>query len=651
MKMSEKSIDIRSIKSLLDRKEKFNIPRYQRGYRWGEVQITELLDDIYEYGQKAFGQKTCEETVGDFYCLQPIVVRCNEKKEPGKTWWDIIDGQQRLTTIFIIIKYIQYLFPEEKEKISLFVIDYETRNADETSNRVEGRKFLKNIDYDKFSEKPNNENIDFYYIDMCSIYIKKWFEDEGHQNAGDIFKKLLASDEKKNVSVIWYEADTNADDDKGAKSFMRLNRGKIPLTDSELIKAFLLQGDRYPENDSKYIHQRLSEIAREWDNIEYHLQKDEMWGFLNNESYKPESRIEYLFRLLSKDWNLSLDESQRIENEEKHFEYHVFEKYINKKRGEKDDIETVIYIFDEIKLLFSVLDEWYNDRKMYHYIGFLVCQRDEEESTLFIKELFDYYQGEGHTKEECLDYIKSKIREIIILEPNQKLEMLNYHSDSDYDQLLKLLLFFNVESTVRLEKEDAYFPFYLYKQTTPSIEHIIPQTPQDDIEQKKVWLEDESSTWSSIVNDTNGIKKDRCIDINKRITNLLVLQDDDFKTEFDILSHDIEKLREEMFGIFPNQTDTLSNYALIGKTTNSKLSNHSFKKKREIINNIIEGKEFSNDKKFDEYIPVCTRNVFQKYYTPQPNNMIFWDNKDREAYFKAMEGIYKDCCENTEATN
>lgn len=65
----------------------FYIPSYQRGYRWSETEVVRLLDDIYQNGKKN-------------YCLQPVVVR---KKEDQ---YELIDGQQRLTTLYLIYKYM-----------------------------------------------------------------------------------------------------------------------------------------------------------------------------------------------------------------------------------------------------------------------------------------------------------------------------------------------------------------------------------------------------------------------------------------------------------------------------------------------------------------------------------------------------------------
>lgn len=74
-------------KFVADIRGSFYIPSYQRGYRWSETEVVRLLDDIYQNGKKN-------------YCLQPVVVRKKEDR------YELIDGQQRLTTLYLIYKYM-----------------------------------------------------------------------------------------------------------------------------------------------------------------------------------------------------------------------------------------------------------------------------------------------------------------------------------------------------------------------------------------------------------------------------------------------------------------------------------------------------------------------------------------------------------------
>ena len=123
--MAENKIELKSVNELLGMK--FFIPSYQRGYRWTEQQVKDLLNDVNEFIQNKNS---------DFYSLQPLVVkkRWPEKaleEIKGKTSieeienyinkceWEVIDGQQRLTTIYIILKYLGF----EKS----YGIDYQTR--------------------------------------------------------------------------------------------------------------------------------------------------------------------------------------------------------------------------------------------------------------------------------------------------------------------------------------------------------------------------------------------------------------------------------------------------------------------------------------------------------------------------------------------
>lgn len=96
--MAENKIELKSVSELLGMK--FFIPSYQRGYRWTEQQVKDLLEDIWEFSKK-------KKQEYEFYCLQPLVVKCmnnNDKQKAqlniNEEWYEVIDGQQRLTTCF-----------------------------------------------------------------------------------------------------------------------------------------------------------------------------------------------------------------------------------------------------------------------------------------------------------------------------------------------------------------------------------------------------------------------------------------------------------------------------------------------------------------------------------------------------------------------
>ena len=178
----------------------FHVASYQRGYRWGPEEVKRLLDDVYTNGNQD-------------YCLQPIVVKNNGNS------YELIDGQQRLTTLYLIYKYMHNAsggFLDEPQ----FSITYETREK--------SQEFLTDIDMAR-----KNENIDFWFI--CNAYetISEWFAAKEKKSTLTNINKYF--DEK--VKVIWYEVDESQD---AIALFTRLNIGKIPLTSAELVKAMFL---------------------------------------------------------------------------------------------------------------------------------------------------------------------------------------------------------------------------------------------------------------------------------------------------------------------------------------------------------------------------------------------------------------------------
>ena len=115
-----------SIGGFLNEGEHFNIPEYQRGYKWSAQSINKLLDDINSF-----------ETNGDaekFYCLQNITIVNNDAKKE----YNVVDGQQRLTTLSILLSYLgQYdliknrLHYSIREKTQQFLDEYIYQNKED----------------------------------------------------------------------------------------------------------------------------------------------------------------------------------------------------------------------------------------------------------------------------------------------------------------------------------------------------------------------------------------------------------------------------------------------------------------------------------------------------------------------------------------
>lgn len=217
------TLELKTINEL--RNHKFLIPAYQRGYRWTNIEISELLNDINSFTPRSIDNQSDERT---WYCLQPIVVKKNHNE-----CFEVIDGQQRLTTIYLILSYLNQDYLESKRD-KVFELDYETR--------PNSKKFLKDLEH---IQETNNENIDFYYISEAYQSISSWFEEKLQDNFFD--KSNFLSKFKFHSRVIWYESS----EEDPISIFTRINIGKIPLTNSELIKALFLNSSNFNEQNNK----------------------------------------------------------------------------------------------------------------------------------------------------------------------------------------------------------------------------------------------------------------------------------------------------------------------------------------------------------------------------------------------------------------
>ena len=286
--LTDDPIKLISIQELLGKT--FFIPGYQRGYRWTKRQVEDLLDDIWEFMEK----KTTEN---EFYCLQPLVVAARKitKKDfqneinrlnalddgddirkgdvrtaiDKLTQWEVIDGQQRLTTIKIILAYLK-----SSESYS---ISYQTREK--------SVEFLEKISQ---ANGDADSNIDFYHMRQAYETIENWFS-KRLEKAPDFSTKFTDA-LIKGVNFIWYDAK----DEDPIELFTRLNIGKISLTNAELIKALFLNRSNWDRETSNTLALSQLEIASQWDNVEYTLRNEEFWMFFHNEDAPP-TRIDYIF--------------------------------------------------------------------------------------------------------------------------------------------------------------------------------------------------------------------------------------------------------------------------------------------------------------------------------------------------------------------
>ncbi|MDD3596497.1 DUF262 domain-containing protein [Sulfuricurvum sp.] len=537
-------IRLKSIGELLN--EKFNIPSYQRGYRWTVRQIEDLLNDILEFQQSKND---------GFYCLQPIVVKKNRKNIDS---WHVIDGQQRLTSIKIILMFLNSRFTEEFRK-SIYSLSYESRKKSE--------EYLNHIIDDS-----KDDNIDYFHMHQAYITVKKWFGDK--QNIVNEIESILLNSTK----VIWYEVADNQEDE--INIFTRINMGKIPLTNAELIKALLLKKHKHFDEKSQF------ELASQWDNIEYTLQKNDFWFFLNSKDNKA-TRIEFIFELLSS----SYKEAYKLETYDNtldiYYTFHVINSVLA--NNQKTNLE----IWNDVKTFFRILLEWFENRELFHKIGFLIMESETTVDQLII-------EARDKNKDEFRNSLNEKIK---IIFKGIDIENLEYGDKN----IKKVLLFFNIQTLLNNEKSNSRFEFDRFKKDSWDIEHIRSQ----------------SDAMPSKPDEKADFVQEYCQDENKK--ELYLKSDDEFKKFYNYTRTEIEGSDFEKASI--------SNLALLDSKTNRSYKNAFFPVKRNtILKNDMNG----------TFIPICTKNVFMKYYTVKPENLYQWTDQDAQDYLTAIKETLKD---------
>jgi Uncharacterized conserved protein len=345
-------------------KNTYIIPSYQRGYRWGKEEIEAFLEDVDAIRDDVKPK--------EMYCIQPLILM---ETSAGK--YKLIDGQQRLTTIFLILNM---LGEEPLYKLEFQNLSRQTRFS-EIEYKLKGDP-IELITY----------NIDMYYITNAYNIICTWFKNNvpSGKNEGLLYKLKYVEKLMNQVTVIWYEIDIDEESEK--EVFQRINSGKLPLTNSELLKALIML-DEYcvreqeineklePEiirelrkiNRERLLNKRLR-IARQWDEIENTLQSEDFWLFLNkfqsNRVY--DTRIDFIFNLYASEMNSELDEEVNYSDNTEKFSFFVIYKYMKQNKNMYEEAISDI-VWGRIWNYFMMFKEWYNSNRLYHLIGFLLA--------------------------------------------------------------------------------------------------------------------------------------------------------------------------------------------------------------------------------------------------------------------------------------
>ena len=642
-------------------KKHFFIPDYQRGYRWEKDQIYQLLRDLQNYYDK--GNST-PDRIG-FYCLQPIVVKqCTEETikqyklpdissfEPydsdsdqrgpkNNVWYEVIDGQQRLTTIRILLAF----YEEWHDSCDPYKLAYATRpELNDVFKHLIVSKKEKTAQIKDFEHM---DIIDVEYISECAQYILEWFADDNEIKKAKKISSFLEyfyqlPEEKLSVQVIWYETKEETD---ARDIFERLNNLKVPLSSSELIRALFLSDSadfQFKPSDLQLKSLTDTEIKRicdedkrkkqldinaKWDEIEHFFHNPKLWGFITDRVAKDyRNRIELLFDFMSEKYVPG-----RNDKKQKEQMLYTFTWFDKQSSNLWELWGKVIKYYDTIRF-------WFENPDYYHKIGYLAHESGDSIIVRLLREANE--KDISHKAFEMS--INSRIQDTIKTE--LKFSELSYKDD--YAVLKSLLFLYNVEYTRKHASTEPWFPFDNYKAIVQSeggwtLEHIHAQNSEClDRTKKTEWRDWVNYTIAARESIQSPSPKEEAF--MKKLKGLLPLLDADIKTNTKNLNYEniVEVFQEDINLWSEGKSYTilhlLSNLALLSQSVNSGIGKGSFSVKQQYINKCIADQK---------YIPICTKRVFLKHYYSKEdihdgllNKQIFvWDDSDRGSYLEDIK--------------
>ena len=246
----------------------FIVPEYQRPYVWQEENIQELIDDLYY----AFENKQNSE-----YFLGALVLKRTREKEFKE--YEILDGQQRLTTLCMMMAVLRDLMKKPQYKWTLSQMIYQeenellkvpSRNRIKYNTRDKVKDFVKNYIIANGSTKKKDlinyhedTNISVSNMVKAISSMHNIFESKENLEAFAVF--LL-----NNVLFIYVSTDNTED---AFRLFTILNDRGIPLSNADILKSINI--GEVPEED-------LDEYSKNWEYLEekYHKGFDRFLSFV-----------------------------------------------------------------------------------------------------------------------------------------------------------------------------------------------------------------------------------------------------------------------------------------------------------------------------------------------------------------------------------
>ena len=522
----------------------FNIPSYQRPYVWGEDNINELLDDILY----AF-----ENDSQDTYFMGALVLQNKENDE-----YDILDGQQRLTTLALLLATIRDNIKVEKTKKVLQ--DHLFQEDDETADIPSRNRFTFNIrnEVQRFFEE-------YIIKENGTFNIEKALEDEQFKNnisiknmvavvqvirkrLEEIFGEQLSLENISGTSLLEFIkfirnklifayicSDTR---EQAFRLFTILNNRGIPLTTADILKSLNL--------DKVQDEIKRNEYAKKWEELEeqYGDKFDRFLNFIRTIKLKEKARKNLLEEFEEKIYGKVMNYGKESID------------YILKTSENYDKLINLTADFNnEYKNLINIMKVGFNSEDwipplLYYYEKF-----NTQGLVKFLKLLDNKFMGDWINRETPTKRLENmnKILKAIEIGENYN-DILNNKNLFNFDinnfkniingnifgeRYCKYLLL-KIEY-LSLDSEVAYIGNY----KNISIEHVLPQNPKEDSEWRAKFSNEDREEWTNKLGNLILLTKRK----NSKLSNL------EFKDKKEKYLADKILLFPSVFEVYSNGED------------------------------------------------------------------------------------------------
>ena len=319
--------------------------------------------------------------------------------------------------------------------------------------RPDSARFLNEVTLDERAESPRR-NIDFHHMSSVYAAIHEWCANND-EKVGELAAAL-----QDDVRLLWFEVPTTV---SAEAMFRRLNSGRIPLTDAELLKARFISA---LGSDT----QAAESFAAQWDTFERDLGDDELWAFLGGGDPSA-SRIQLLLDTLA-------DVQAPPPIPRPAFRtFHVLEDALSTQGVGAEAA------WDWVVSLHSRIRGWFSDPDMYHWVGYLTATRQ-----IALGELEAW--ARSMTAQEFRTALVKAISATIPA-TWEKLLQLSYENPHQRAELQRALLLMSVETVRKPSRERFPFSEHQVGHKPWSLEHVHAQHSKS-IEKKhqEQWLQD-----------------------------------------------------------------------------------------------------------------------------------------------------------------